>query len=52
MNFLTLSLVWWIVGLLMWIFCDPKYPKAMKIGEWMFVCGSLAWLLTVGKFVL
>ena len=48
LTFVTLSFAVWVIGLVMWIFCEPKYPKATAIGHEMFWVGLLAWLLEIG----
>jgi hypothetical protein len=47
-QYFTVSLLCWLLGLAMWVFCDPKYPKTTAIGKVMFWVGLLAWLLQIG----
>lgn len=43
-----LSFLALVCGLLMFKFCEPKYPKAVRVGEILFFVGALAFLLQYG----
>jgi hypothetical protein len=48
----TLSFLAWVIGLVMWVLCPPRYPKAALIGEWVFKSGFAIWLFQVGAYKL